>query len=182
MVKLVLALCALVSILTTVGIVVSLFIPAFEFFADVSPWDFLSGTTWAPLFEPSSFGVLPLVAGTLVVSLCAALVALPFGLGAAIYLSEYARATERKILKPTLEILAGIPTVVYGYFALTAISPLLQDLHVQPGVFSALSAALVMGVMLIPTVASLSEDAMSAVPRDLRNHRLLRARDLAGRR
>jgi len=168
-VKVVLALCALVSILTTVGIVVSLFLPAIEFFADVSPWDFLTGTNWAPLFEPSSFGVLPLVAGTIVVSLCAALVALPFGLGAAVYLSEYARATERKILKPTLELLAGIPTVVYGYFALTAVAPLLQDLGVQEGVFSALAAALVMGVMLIPTVASLSEDAMSAVPRDLRD-------------
>ena len=156
-VKVVLALCALISILTTVGIVVSLFIPAIEFFQDVSLWDFLSGTTWAPLFAPSSFGVLPLVAGTIVVSLCAALVCLPFGLGAAIYLSEYARATERKVLKPTLEILAGIPTVVYGYFALTLISPMLQNLGIQDGVFSALSAALVMGVMLIPTVASLSE-------------------------
>jgi phosphate transport system permease protein len=154
---------------TTVGIVVSLFVPAFEFFADVSLWDFLSGRTWAPLFEPSHFGVLPLVAGTILVSLCAALVALPTGLGSAIYLSEYARSRERKILKPTLEVLAGIPTVVYGYFALTLISPLLQDLGIQAGVFSALSAALVMGVMLIPTVASLSEDAMSAVPRDLRD-------------
>jgi phosphate transport system permease protein len=94
---------------------------------------------------------------------------LPFGLGAAIYLSEYARVTERKVLKPTLEVLAGIPTVVYGYFALTAVSPLLKDLGLQAGVFSALSAALVMGVMLIPTVASLSEDAMAAVPRDLRD-------------
>jgi phosphate transport system permease protein len=168
-VKVLLALCALISILTTVGIVISLFLPAIEFFRDVSIVDFLTGTNWAPLFEPSSFGVLPLVAGTIVVSLFAALVALPFGLGSAIYLSEYARSTERKILKPTLEILAGIPTVVYGYFALTAISPLLQDLGIQRGVFSALAAALVMGVMLIPTVASLSEDAMSAVPRDLRD-------------
>jgi len=168
-VKVVLALCALISILTTVGIVVSLFLPAIEFFRDVSLWGFLSGTTWAPLFQPSHFGVLPLVAGTLLVSLCAALVALPFGLGSAIYLSEYARETERKVLKPTLEILAGIPTVVYGYFALTLISPLLQDLGLQAGVFSAVSAALVMGVMLIPTVGSLSEDAMSAVPRDLRD-------------
>jgi phosphate transport system permease protein len=149
--------------------VVSLFVPAIEFFQDISIVDFLTGTNWAPLFEPASFGVLPLVAGTVVVSLCAALVALPFGLGSAIYLSEYARSSERKILKPTLEILAGIPTVVYGYFALTAISPILQDLGIQRGVFSALAAALVMGVMLIPTVASLSEDAMSAVPRDLRD-------------
>jgi phosphate transport system permease protein len=168
-VRVVLALCALISILTTVGIVVSLFLPAIEFFRDVSLWGFLSGTTWAPLFQPSHFGVLPLVAGTILVSLCAAFVALPFGLGSAIYLSEYARAKERKVLKPTLEILAGIPTVVYGYFALTLISPLLKDLGLQAGVFSALSAALVMGVMLIPTVASLSEDAMSAVPRDLRD-------------
>jgi phosphate transport system permease protein len=113
--------------------------------------------------------VLPLVAGTVVVSLWAALVALPFGLGAAIYLSEYARDRTRKILKPTLEVLAGIPTVVYGYFALTAIAPLLQRLGVQDGVFSALAAALVLGVMLIPTVASVSEDAMAAVPRDLRD-------------
>ncbi len=168
-VKGVLALCALVSIVTTVGIVVSLFIPAIEFFSEVSLWEFLSGKNWAPLFEPSSFGVLPLVAGTLLVSLCAAAVALPFGLGSAIYLSEYARERTRKILKPTLEVLAGIPTVVYGYFALTAIAPLLQDLGIQDGVFSALAAALVMGVMLIPTVASVSEDAMSAVPRDLRD-------------
>ena len=168
-VKGVLALCALVSIVTTVGIVVSLFIPAIEFFSEVSLWEFLSGKNWAPLFEPSSFGVLPLVAGTLLVSLCAAAVALPFGLGSAIYLSEYARERTRKVLKPTLEVLAGIPTVVYGYFALTAIAPLLQDLGIQDGVFSALAAALVMGVMLIPTVASVSEDAMSAVPRDLRD-------------
>ena len=168
-VKVVLALCALVSILTTVGIVVSLFIPAIEFFGEVSPWEFLSGRTWAPLFEPSSFGVLPLVAGTFVVSLWAALVALPFGLGAAIYLSEYAPERTRKVLKPSLEVLAGIPTVVYGYFALTLISPLLQDLGIQTGVFSALAAGLVMGVMIIPTVASISEDAMSAVPRDLRD-------------
>jgi phosphate transport system permease protein len=168
-VKGVLALCALVSILTTVGIVVALFIPAIEFFGEVSPWDFLSGTTWAPLFEPSSFGVLPLVAGTFVVSLWAALVALPFGLGAAIYLSEYAAERNRRVLKPSLEVLAGIPTVVYGYFALTLVSPLLQDGGIQEGVFSALAAGLVMGVMIIPTVASISEDAMSAVPRDLRD-------------
>ena len=148
---------------------ISLFVPAIEFFQDISIVDFLTGTNWAPLFEPSSFGVLPLVAGTVLVSLCAAAVALPFGLGSAIYLSEYARDRTRKILKPTLEVLAGIPTVVYGYFALTAVSPLLQDLNLQAGVFSALAAALVMGVMLIPTVASVSEDAMSAVPRDLRD-------------
>ena len=168
-VKAALALCAFVSVATTVGIVVALFEPAFEFFSDVSIVDFLSGTEWAPLFEPSFFGVLPLVAGSFLVVVCACLVCVPFGLGASIYLSEYARSRTRKILKPALEVLAGIPTVVYGYFALTFVSPLLADLGLPVGLFSALSAGLVMGVMLLPTVASVSEDAMSAVPRDLRD-------------
>ena len=168
-VKILLALCAFVSVATTVGIVVALFVPAIEFFGDVSIVDFLTGTEWAPLFEPSFFGVLPLVAGTFLVVVCASLVCIPFGLGASIYLSEYARVRTRKVLKPALEVLAGIPTVVYGYFALTLVSPLLQDLGLPVGLFSALSAGLVMGVMLLPTVASVSEDAMSAVPRDLRD-------------
>ena len=154
---------------TTVGIVIALFEPAIEFFSEISLADFLTGTEWTPLFTPSKFGVLPLVAGTLLVVLCACLVCIPFGLGAAIYLSEYARARTRKILKPSLDVLAGIPTVVYGYFALTFVSPLLQDLGLPVGVFSAVSAGLVMGVMLLPTVASVSEDAMAAVPRDLRD-------------
>jgi phosphate transport system permease protein len=168
-VKGVLALCALVSVATTVGIVVALFVPAAEFFGEISIVDFLTGTDWAPLFEPASFGVLPLIAGTLVVTACAALVCVPFGLGAAIYLSEYASQRSRRILKPMLEILAGIPTVVYGYFAITFVTPRLQDIGLPVGVFSALSAGLVMGVMLLPTVASISEDSMSAVPRDLRD-------------
>ena len=168
-VKVVLALCAFVSVATTVGIVVALFVPAIEFFREISIVDFLTGTNWAPLFEPPSFGVLPLIAGTLLVTGCASLVCIPFGLGSAIYLSEYARPRTRKYLKPLLEVLAGIPTVVYGYFALTFVTPLLQDIGVGVGVFSALSAGLVMGVMLLPTVASVSEDAMSAVPRDLRD-------------
>jgi phosphate transport system permease protein len=168
-VKVALALCAFVSLATTVGIVVALFAPAIEFFREISIVDFLTGTNWAPLFEPASFGVLPLVAGTLVVTACACLVAMPFGLGAAIYLSEYARPRTRKYLKPMLEVLAGIPTVVYGYFALTFVTPRLQEIGVGVGVFSALSAGLVMGVMLLPTVASVSEDSMSAVPRDLRD-------------
>jgi phosphate transport system permease protein len=168
-VKGLLALCALVSVATTVGIVVALFEPAIEFFREVSIVDFLTGTTWAPLFEPSVFGVLPLIAGTLLVTFCACLVCVPFGLGAAIYLSEYAGASTRKTLKPALEVLAGIPTVVYGYFALTFVGELLKDLGIQNSVSSALSAGLVMGVMLLPTVASISEDAMSAVPRDLRD-------------
>jgi phosphate transport system permease protein len=168
-VKVVLALCAFVSVATTVGIVVALFVPAIEFFGEISIVDFLTGTDWAPLFEPPAFGVLPLIAGTLLVTGCACLVCIPFGLGSAIYLSEYARPRTRKYLKPLLEVLAGIPTVVYGYFALTFVTPLLQDVGVGVGVFSALSAGLVMGVMLLPTVASVSEDSMSAVPRDLRD-------------
>jgi phosphate transport system permease protein len=168
-VKAALALCAFVSVATTVGIVVALFVPAIEFFSEISIVDFLTGTDWAPLFEPPAFGVLPLIAGTLLVTGCACLVCIPFGLGSAIYLSEYARPRTRKYLKPALEVLAGIPTVVYGYFALTFVTPLLQNIGVGVGVFSALSAGLVMGVMLLPTVASVSEDSMSAVPRDLRD-------------
>ena len=168
-VKVALGLCAFVSVATTVGIVVALFVPAIEFFREISIVDFLTGTNWAPLFEPPAFGVLPLIAGTLLVTGCACLVCIPFGLGSAIYLSEYARPRTRKYLKPALEVLAGIPTVVYGYFALTFMTPLLQDIGVGVGVFSALSAGLVMGVMLLPTVASVSEDSMSAVPRDLRD-------------
>jgi phosphate transport system permease protein len=168
-VKGLLFLCALVSVATTVGIVVALFEPAIEFFREISIVDFLTGTEWTPLFSPAAFGVLPLVAGTLLVVFCACVVCIPFGLGSAIYLSEYARPRTRKILKPALEVLAGIPTVVYGYFALTFVSPLLQDIGLNVGVFSALAAGLVMGVMLLPTVASVSEDAMAAVPRDLRD-------------
>ena len=157
------------SVATTVGIVVALFVPAIDFFRAISIVDFLTGTDWAPLFEPPFFGVLPLIAGTLIVTACACLVCVPFGLGAAIYLSEYAQRRTRRILKPMLEILAGIPTVVYGYFAITFVTPRLQELGLPVGVFSALSAGLVMGVMLLPTVASVSEDAMAAVPRDLRD-------------
>jgi phosphate transport system permease protein len=161
--------CALISVATTVGIIAALFLPAFEFFQDVSIVEFVTGTEWAPLFEPALFGVVPLVVGTLSVTFWAVLVAVPFGLGSAIYLSEYAGARTRKILKPMLELLAGIPTIVYGYFALTFFTPLLRDLGIGVDIFNALSAGLVMGVMILPTVASLSEDAMSAVPRDLRD-------------
>jgi phosphate transport system permease protein len=168
-IKGVLALCALVSVATTVGIVVALLEPAIEFFREVNFIDFITGTRWAPLFEPASFGVVPLIVGTLSVILWACIVCMPFGLGAAIYLSEYARPRVRAYLKPALEVLAGIPTVVYGYFALTFVTPLLGDIGIDVATFNALSAGLVMGVMLIPTVASLSEDAMSAVPQDLRD-------------
>jgi phosphate transport system permease protein len=168
-VKALLGLCALISVATTIGIIAALFLPAFEFFGEVSLVDFLTGTEWAPLFEPALFGVLPLIVGTLSVTLWAILVALPFGLGAAIYLSEYAGTRTRKILKPLLEVLAGIPTIVYGYFALTFFTPVLRDLGFEVEIFNALSAGLVMGVMILPTVASLAEDAMAAVPRDLRD-------------
>jgi len=168
-VKALLGLCALISVLTTVGIVVSLLFPAIEFFSEINPWHFLTGTNWAPLFEPAHFGVVPLLAGTFSVTFWALLIAIPFGLGSAIYLSEYAGARTRGILKPVLEILAGIPTVVYGYFALTAVTPLLRSGGVQTEIFNVLAGGFVMGVMLIPTVASLSEDAMAAVPQSLRH-------------
>ena len=168
-VKGVLAVCALISVATTVGIVIALFVPAFEFFQEISVVDFLTGTNWSPLFEPAHFGVLPLIGGSLLVTALAALVAIPLGLGSAIYLSEYAGDRARGFLKPALEILAGVPTVVFGYFALTFMTPLLRDIGIDVEIFNALSAGLVMGVMLIPTVASLSEDAMGSVPRDLRD-------------
>lgn len=167
----VLFLCAILSVATTVAIVLSLLEPTLDFFGEVSPVDFFTGKDWSPLFNPPSFGVLPLIVGTLSTTFWALCVCLPFGLGAAIYLSEYAHDRVRRILKPTLEVLAGVPTVVYGFFALTFVTPLIQDLWLfgdPPGIFNALSAGLVLGVMIIPTVASLSEDAMSAVPRGLR--------------
>jgi len=158
-----------ISVLTTVGIVLSLVLPALEFFGEVSLWSFLTGTTWAPLFEPSHFGVVPLVVGTLMISFWSALVAFPLGVGVAIYLSEYAAPRATAFLKPILEILAAVPTVVLGYFALTFVTPLLRDIGLDVEIFNALAASLVLGVMLIPTIATLSEDAMAAVPRDLRD-------------
>ena len=160
--------CALVSVLITTGIVVSLVSQAWGFFIEVSIWDFLTGTRWTPILKPQSYGVLPLVSGTLLVTALAAAVAIPVGLAAAIFLSEYAPDKARRALKPTLEILAGIPTVVYGYFALTFVTPQLQKILPDLLVFNALSAGLVMGLMIIPMVSSLSEDAMLAVPRLLR--------------
>ena len=171
-IKALLAGCALVSVLTTIGIVVALLRPTIDFFGTVSIKEFFTTTDWSPLFKPAKFGVLPLVTATLVTPFWAMVVAIPFGLGAAIYLSEYARPRVRRTLKPVLEVLAGVPTVVYGFFALTFVTPLLQDVWLfgqKPGVFNALSAGLVMGVMILPTVASLSEDALSAVPRGLRD-------------
>jgi phosphate transport system permease protein len=168
-VKAILALCALVSVATTVGIVIALLLPSIEFFREVSIVDFFTEERWAPLFEPPSFGVRSLLVGTLTVTFWACVVCLPLGLGAAIYLSEYASPRIRGTVKPVLEVLAGIPTVVFGFFALTFFTPLLQDIGAGVGTFNVLAAGLVMGVMLIPTVASISEDAMGAVPQDLRD-------------
>ena len=163
-----LGLAALVSVLTTVGIIVSLLVPAVEFFREVNVLSFLSGTEWTPTFNNGQFGVVPLLVATLHVTFWASLVALPAGLGTAIYLSEYASARTRGILKPVLEVLAGVPTVVFGYFALTFLTPLLRDIGLGAEIFNVLSGGLVVGIMLIPTVASLSEDAMAAVPHGLR--------------
>ncbi|MET9829441.1 phosphate ABC transporter permease subunit PstC [Streptomyces sp. NPDC006385] len=171
-IKVLLVAASLVSVLTTIGIVVALIPPAAEFFGQVGIGEFLTGTEWSALFTPPSFGVIPLVTGTLMVTLIALLVAVPLGLGAAVYLSEYANPKVRSVFKPILEVLAGIPTVVYGFFALKAITPLLQDIWPvgdPPQVFNALSAGFVMGVMIIPTIASLAEDSMNAVPRALRD-------------
>lgn len=161
---------AVLSVAITVGIVVSLLRPALDFFGEVGVGEFLTGTVWRPNLEPQSFGVLPLVGGTLMTTAIGLLVAVPFGLGAAMYLSEYASRRTRARLKPALELLAGVPSVVYGFFALQFITPLVLQkwLGLEVGFTNALAAGLVLGIMIIPTVASLSEDAMSAVPQALR--------------
>lgn len=156
------------SILATVGIVVVLLTESLGFFAEVSPVEFLAGTRWSPDLVPRSFGILPLVNGTLLVAAGAALIALPVGLATAIYLSEFASTRTKRTVKPALEILAGIPTVVYGYFAVTLVTPVLRTLFPGVGVFNAASAAIVVGIMILPMVSSLSEDALSAVPGSLR--------------
>nr|WP_142504284.1 phosphate ABC transporter permease subunit PstC [Melghirimyces algeriensis] len=165
-----LLLCALVSILTTVGIVLTLVIETASFFQDVPFIEFITGTDWTALFSESQqeFGILPLISGTLLVTMGAAVVAIPLGLFSAIYLSEYAPDRLRRTLKPILEILAGIPTVVYGFFAFTFVTPVLRTFIPEMGVFNALSASVVVGIMIIPMIASLSEDAMSSVPRGIR--------------
>ena len=161
-------LCAAVSVLTTAGIILVLAFETVEFLREVPILEFLTGTEWTPLFATQRFGVLPLVGGTLLVSAIAMVVALPMGLLAAIYLSEYAPSGLRRVVKPVLEILAGVPTVVYGYFALTFVTPLLQTFLPSLSGFNALSPGLVMGLMILPLVSSLSEDAMRAVPSGLR--------------
>ncbi len=156
------------SILITVGIVAVLLFEAITFFGDVSFFEFITGTRWTPLFSSKQFGVLALVAGTTLTAVLAMVVALPLGLLSAIYLSEYSPDAVRRVVKPILEILAGIPTVVYGYFALLFVTPILRGISEDIAVFNALSASIVMGVMILPMVSSLSEDAMRSVPRNLR--------------
>jgi len=160
--------CAAGSVLITVGIIGVLVFETVAFFREVPITDFLFGTVWTPQFSDAQFGVLPLVTGTLLVSAIAMAVALPAGLLSAIYLSEYAPARVRRVVKPVLEVLAGVPTVVYGYFALLFVTPLLQTVFPTLSSFNALSPGLVMGIMILPLVSSLSEDALHAVPTGLR--------------
>ncbi|RYD82472.1 MAG: phosphate ABC transporter permease subunit PstC [Sphingobacteriales bacterium] len=161
-------LCSLLTVLTTLGIIAVLLVQSFSFFSEVSIWDFLTDTEWTPLFADKHFGILPLLSGTFLTTFIAIAVALPIGLTIAVYLSQYAGARTRNIIKPFLEILAAVPTVVYGYFALVFVTPLLQTIFPALSGFNALSPGLVMGVMIIPLISSLSEDAMSSVPKALR--------------
>ncbi len=154
--------------LTTAGIVLVLFKETIAFFSEVSLFDFLTDTEWTPLFADKHFGVWPLVSGTLLTSGIALGVALPFGLLAAVFLSEFAPAGLRRVVKPALEILAGVPTIVYGYFALVYVTPFLQSFVPKLAGFNSLSPGIVMGVMIIPLISSLSEDALHAVPETLR--------------
>jgi len=169
-IKAALFLAALISILTTTGIVVSLLGRTIDFFGEVGIGHYLFGTKWSPLFEPASFGVLPLVSATFVITGVALIVAVPLGLGSAIYLSEYARPRTRRVIKPIIELLAGVPTIVFGFFALTFLTPELLKglLNMKVDVFNGLAAGIVMGFMIVPTIASISEDSMSAVPQGLR--------------
>lgn len=162
-------LCAVLSIVTTCAIVVVLVSESFWFFREVSLWKFLTGTRWAALFAPRSFGVLPLVCGTALVACGAGLIAIPLGVASSLYLSEYASGAFRGLIKPVLEVLAGIPTVVYGYFALVSITPLLRQVFPSTEVFNAASAAIVVGIMILPMIASLCDDAMHSVPEHLRH-------------
>ena len=166
-IKYALGACALISVLTTLGIALVLIIESIPFFQTVALSEFFGDTRWTPQFSEKHFGIWALLSGTLLVTAISAVVALPIGLASAIYISEYASTWVRKTLKPGLELLAGVPTVVYGYFALTFVTPLLQTLIPDLGVYNALSAGIVVGIMIIPMVASLSEDALQAVPDSL---------------
>ena len=160
--------CASVSILTTVGIVVVLVVEAAQFFREVSIIEFLTDTKWTPLFRPQHFGILPLFCGTMLVSIGAVIVALPIGLGTAVFLSEYATNPVREVVKPVLEILAGIPSVVFGFLAVVFVSPIIQQFFPSANVFNAASASIVVGFMILPMIVSLSEDVLRSVPLSLR--------------
>ncbi|MBD1378897.1 phosphate ABC transporter permease subunit PstC [Metabacillus arenae] len=160
---------AIVSILTTVGIVLTLIFETFTFFTRIPFIDFVTQKEWYPFFgNDPSYGIIALISGTLLITVIAAIVAVPIGLAAAIFLSEYASDRTRRIIKPILEVLAGIPTIVYGFFALSFVTPLLQQIVPELGFFNALSPGIVVGIMIIPMIASLSEDAMSSVPNSMR--------------
>ena len=159
---------AAISILTTVAIVLTLFQETFVFFKEVSILEFFTSKMWTPTLHPRNFGILPLLIGTLMIAIGSSIIALPLGLFTAIYLSEYAHKKVRSVVKPVLEILAGVPSIVYGFFALTFITPLLQKILPQTQVFNAASASIAVGIMITPMVASLSEDAMMAVPDSIR--------------
>ncbi len=167
-VRMILLFCASISIITTIAVVATLFGESASFFQEVPLREFLFGTRWSPTLVPRHFGILPLLTGTLMIALASSFISIPFGLGSAIYLSEYAPKKVRRVLKPILEILAGIPSIVFGFFALTFITPLLQALIPSTQIFNALSAGIAVGIMTIPLVASVSEDAMSAVPDSMR--------------
>lgn len=166
--KNILFLFSIITILTTLGIIISLLKDSVGFFSEVSIKDFLFGRVWTPLFNDPQFGVLPLVCGTLIITAVSGVISIPVGLFTAIYLSEYANRKVRQVIKPILEVLAGIPSIVFGYFALTAITPVLKNIIPQTEIFNALSASIAVGVMTIPLVSSLSEDALRAVPDSLR--------------
>ncbi|MDQ3535000.1 MAG: phosphate ABC transporter permease subunit PstC, partial [Bacteroidota bacterium] len=168
LVKQFLALCGLVTVLVTIGIIWVLFSESINFFREVPLVDFLFDTQWTPLFTNKHFGILPLLSGTFLTSFIAILVAVPVGLTISIYISEYAPSRFRTTIKPLLEVLAAVPTVVYGYFALTIVTPFLQSFIPGLGGFNALSAGIVMGIMIIPMISSLSEDALYAIPKSLR--------------
>jgi phosphate transport system permease protein len=166
-IKYALGACALISVLTTLGIAAVLVVESIPFFQSVPLTEFFGDTRWTPQFAEKHFGIWALLSGTLLVTVISAVVALPVGLASAIFISEYASRWVRKVLKPGLELLAGVPTVVYGYFALTFVTPLLQTFIPGLGVYNALSGGIVVGIMIIPMVASLSEDALQAVPDSL---------------
>ncbi|MCP4444355.1 MAG: phosphate ABC transporter permease subunit PstC [Myxococcales bacterium] len=163
-----LLLCAVLSIITTIGVLAVLLFETVSFFTKVSFSQFFADAKWTPLFANKHFGIWPLVSGTLLTSVIAISVALPLGLMAAIYLSEFAGPRTRAFVKPTLELLAGVPTIVYGYFALVFLTPILQAFMPQVEAFNALSPGLIMGIMIMPMISSLSEDALHAVPNELR--------------